>query len=422
MSYYKTYESTGSGGNNGDSYFGGITDYDANKINQYFTISESGNQSRINEITGSGPLGGSAGTSESTTGGSGSNGTCYITWPVSYRRRADNTIEYVTATGALPRFGTIRFSDLAQLGTESDGSVRFSQYYRGSNFIPTAGEYSDRIVFTNSSQQRNLGAYRVSIGLLFSRGFRNSLVYTSPGQSNTFTLPKGVRYLYVQISGAGGGGGGYDNSDRGNTPGGNGGRGSTYSGLLDLQVYQGSHDSTITVRVGTGGSGGFTAFGGGGGAAATDTSNPLYGGPGGNAGTYGASGGGGSGGGASWIKFGDGVVSSTSLKVVAGGGGGGGGQARTTDNPNKNGGVFYSGGLTSSGAPALPGTAGLNFMSLGFYESRISSDDGAGFGGGGGGRGQTSAGGIGGGNQFAAPPILTLYDDSPPPPPSGGTY
>lgn len=413
MSYYKTYESTGSGGNNGDSYFGGAADYDASKINQWFTLNESGNQSRIYEITGLGALGGSAGTPGSTTGGSGSNGSCYITWPASYRRRTDGTIEYTTATGSLPRSGTIRFSDLAQLGTESDGSVRFSQYYRGSNFVPTAGVYSDRIIFTNSTQQRNLGAYRVSIGFLFPIGFRNRLEYSSPGLSS-FTLPKGVRYLRVQISGAGGGGGGYDNSDRGNSPGGNGGRGASFDGLLDLQVYQGNHNSTVTNRVGTGGSGGFTAFGGGGGAAATDTDNPLYGGVGGNAGTYGASGGGGSGGGASWIMFGAGPVSSTSLKVVAGGGGGGGGQGRTSDNSYKHGGSYYAGVLVTSGAPTLPGTAGLNFMTQGFYESIISSNDGGGFGGGGGGVGQSNAGGIGGGNRYAAPPVLTLYDPSPP--------
>lgn len=423
MTITKVYESSGAGGNNGDSYFGGISDHDANKNNIAFTIGESGNQTRLFPINhNAGASGGSASTQPNVSGSAGISGACYITWPVSYRRRSEGTIEYIIGRGSLPRSGTIRFSDLAQLGTESNGSVRFSQYYRGSIFIPVEGIFSSNIAIVNSTQQRNLGSYRVSLSSgLESHGFRNLVRYFTTGVNHSFILPKGVRYLDTIVEGGGGGGGGYDSAEWGNAPGGSGANGRRFYGLLDLQVYQGSHNSTITVRIGIGGSGGFKSASAGGGAA-VDTSNPLYGGAGGAAGYYGQSGGGGGGGGATWIMFGAGPVSSSTLIAVAGGGGGGGGQARGGPNSYKDGGSYYAGTLTTNGAPASPGTAGLNYDTIGYYEVvTVFGGDGAGSGGGGGGSGRTTAGGIGGGNQYAAPPVL--YDDSgDPPPSSGGGY
>ena len=417
---YKAYESSGPGGNNGDSYFGGIGNHDSARNNIWFTISESGNQSRLTEINHSaGAAGGQPTSSPGGTGASGSNGACYIAWPVIYRYKSDNTVEYLIGRGSLPRSGPIKFSDLAQLGTESDGSVRFSQYYRGSNFIPTAGIHSSNISITNNTQQRTLGSYRVTLySGIEAHGFRNLFTFTTTGQNHSFTLPKGVRYLNVIIEGAGGGGGGYDSSEWGNAPGGAGDSGRRYNGLIDLQVYRGTHNSTITARVGTGGPGGSKSAGDGKGAT-VDQDNPLHGGGGGGAGTAGQSGGGGSGGGASWIMFGAGPVSSSTLIAVAGGGGGGGGQARGGPNPYKNGGSYYAGVLTTAGAPYLSGLSGLSYSNQGYYETYIGSNDGAGAGGGGGGRGQTTAGGIGGGNQYAAPPVISP-DPEPVDPGSGG--
>lgn len=393
---YKAYESSGSGGNNGDSYFNGASGPNIGTNSIWFRITTSGNQSRVVDFSNYTASGGGGGYYEDSTGGAGSSGTAYFVWPVSYRGTADNKIEYNAGRGSLPRTGQIKFSDLAQLGTNSDGSVSFSNYYRGSSFIPTAGIYSSQITITNNTEQRNLGAYKVTTDGPSNQGFQNRFAFESSGTS-TISVPAGVRYVYAIANGAGGGGGGYDSPQYGVPPAGNGGNGKSIQGLLDLQTYAGV---TATICVGQGGNGGVKS-GGGGGAANNDSSNALKGGNGGDAGSYGQSGAGGSGGSASWVS-----VSSTRV-VVAGGGGGGGGQARYSDNPYKNGGSYYSGTIVTSGPPTLPGTAGLSFNTLGYYETYVSGTDGAGFGGGGGGAGASTAGGIGGGNQYSAPPVLS---------------
>lgn len=403
---YKANESTGAGGNNGDYYFNGATEANASTNAEYVTIDASGNKSRIiPESSNVGSSGGIGSSDPNTAGGSGIDGAAFVGWPVIYNRRDDGKIQYRLGLGSLPPSGTIRFSDLAQLGTQSDGSVILSSYYRGSNFIPTAGFYSDKIPYTTNTGQKNLGAYRIQIGVFVMSGFRNYLSYPSGG-SSTFTLPSGVRYLNVELNGAGGGGGGFDDNLHGVGPAGNGGTGKVVEGMLDLETTVGN---TVTVHRGLGGLGGFKSNGGGG-ASQQVSSYPNYdGGPGGNAGTAGFSGGGGSGGGGSFFMYG------TDIKAVAGGGGGGGGQARSSDNIYKNGGQYYPGTLAKT-QPSFSGTSGLSYTTLGYYETYIQFTDGGGSGGGGGPRGGSNEAGIGGGRQYAAPPVL----EDPPPPGSGG--
>ena len=401
----KSYESVGSGGNKGDSYWNGKTSFGLNNLPVAYSDSV-GDQSALNGFDGSGGNpGGTGGYPYSTTGTTGTDGEINITWPVEYFKESNGRIQYGIIRGGLPKSGTIRFSDLAQLGRDSDG-VRLSSYYRGSQYAPTAGQYSSSFPYTSSTGQKNLGNYRItiSLGILGTRGFSNRLNFSYTGSSASVTIPNGVRYFQANLYGAGGGGGGGDYPGTG----GNGGRGHFISGRAD----KGTTDQlSVTINVGGGGPGG-TYTGGGGGGIAVTSGRP--GANGGASGTYGQSGGGGAGGGASYISAGSNLY-------VAAGGGGGGGAARSSDNPYKNGGSYYNGTIDSGG---LPGTYfitshGLSFNEVGYYEGTLFTTDGGGCGGGGGG---VRTNGASGGRQGGAPPVLTTYDDNPSYDSGGGGY
>lgn len=133
--------------------------------------------------------------------------------------------------------------------------------------------------------------------------------YTSPG-TYTLTVPAGVSYLNVSLTGGGGGGGGNDSH-----PGYAGYPGSTITGTLTGL----NTGDVLTFYIGGGGAAG---SGGGGVAGGTGgASNFSYdGGTGGASGGGGSSGSGGGGGAASVIK-----LNGTVIAVAGGGGGGGGG-------------------------------------------------------------------------------------------------
>jgi hypothetical protein len=152
--------------------------------------------------------------------------------------------------------------------------------------------------------------------------------YTSPG-TYTLTVPAGVSYLNVSLSGGGGGGGGNDSH-----PGYAGYPGSTITGTLTGLTV----GDVLTFYVGGGGAAG---SGGGGVAGGTGgASNLSYnGGTGGASGGGGSSGSGGGGGAASVIK-----LNGTVIAVAGGGGGGGGGGNYSNGQPQQ--------GYSSSGATA----------------------------------------------------------------------
>ena len=423
----KTSESNGPGGNNGDSYWNGT--------NTLYLLSQSGIPWVEQTTTGdrsaaytlqefSGGTGGAGGTTTSTTGGTGANGEAIIIWPMKYQRKSNGTIEYEVASGDLPRSGTIRFSDLAQLGRDADG-VRLSSYYRGSQFAPSAGQYSGSFPYTSASGQKNLGSYRISVDA--STGFHNRITYSTAsylnGTSYLLNIPRGVRYFWANLKGAGGGGGG---SDQGIRDAGSGSNGHLIYGRVDTQLGAINLVKQVSIWVGAGGTGG--SFAGGGGAGYSPeknwkdnnpfaTSGPFHGAAGGPSGTTGQSGGGGAGGGATFMYVGASIYSS---HYIAGGGGGGGGSGFWTYNPYQNGGSHNRGVLRTTTHAGYQGQLrGVGYSELGYLEGTVIYNDGGGAGGGGGG---ALNGGISGGRQGSATYVLTTWDDTPQESGGGGGY
>jgi hypothetical protein len=185
--------------------------------------------------------------------------------------------------------------------------------------------------------------------------------YTSPG-TYTYTVPTGVSYLTVSLTGGGGGGGGADSHS-----GYSGYPGSTLSGTITGL----SSGDVLTFYVGGGGGAGASSTGGGGGAGGS--SDISYGGgAGGAAGGSGWSGGGGGGGAATVIK-----LNGTVIAVAGGGGGGGGGGNYSNGQPQQG---YSSSGTTAGGAGVTHtdgggGGGGWKIICTKLYELGLMSEE-----------------------------------------------
>lgn len=363
MAVTRQFDSTGEGGGRGLAYWAGFSSVTTPSV---FTGTP----------VGTGASGGAGGQASNLyVGSAGNDGSVRLRWPLN----SGGTIDTV------PSSGPIKFSDLGKLGrNDNQSSISMGNYFRGSIYLPTEGTVGNPPNRFNGDQiaPRPISAYRgVYIDLV-----RNStpfLIY------DIDFIPAYVRYVAIQVIGAGGGAGGGDAS----VIAGNGGAGLALDGLYDLNNLSFSVQKRIIIWIGQGGPGGTKTTGVG--SSPTGGTGFAGGGQGGTAGTSGASGAGGAGGGSSAVRIFD-PSTSVDAYFIAGGGGGGGGAGRFTDPATKN------GNTKNISDPVL--TTNLSLMSIfGDPGDNYGSGDGGGCGGGGGSYGPRG-----------------VYEDPPPDPGGGG--